>query len=812
MIKRNAKYLSFSQSEFTVGDLNQFEELRQKRGNVGGDINISDNLFVNNTLNSSIIKKEGVKNTLLYMFYKFKKGIFVKILNNKLDSFIPFNNNNFENEWSDLVEMPSNEFMKNISERQGHSFFETTTNENKKEWVANNGLIRIEHPLNHGGISINILKSMFEELLRNRKVPNCEFFVNRRDFPMLRKDRNEAYDCFFGENTPLLSHNYDCYAPIFSMSSNDSFEDIPIPTWDDWARISKEFDLKKDYSIQREEWENKKNIAVFRGGSTGLEVTTKTNMRLKIATMKHPHLDAGITSWNLRPRKIYGERELKTINENIELVSPLSYEEQGKYKYIINIPGHVCAFRLSVELGLESVILIVEGKYDIWYSKMLENGIHYISVKSDLSNLIEKIEWCLEHDDECRKIARNARKFYEKYLCKNGVMDYLQFVLCETFRNCSYEYETQIEESTFNREFAISYLPKYPRSWHLHEGIRLLLNENYKLKLPKRGVQRKETMWCNELMKIVPNIIFTYGEWNGTVYEEQLENYTLEDYLNSDEYNWETAVDYLISILLSLKIAKEMNGFEHNNLFCDTILFDKGGIWDYCCENENESAIYRLNLNKTPIMTDLKLASQYQNNDLDITSLIRSFVLTVRKKTLKKYQLYVLYTLGEYLGNEKVTNLKKFYHKQIYYKNRDILKIISILRSNLQAKKLRELEKHNKLFIPIDGSYKQVMEFAQAGNKNGRDDSYNNVCKTLQFTRFPLTRNKTLATYFEFIFNRMLDSIKQLSGDGDLKDYHDVKGMIKKIYRRKDDNTPIENLDFDSRYINRIVNLIQLDK
>jgi hypothetical protein len=107
-------------------------------------------------------------------------------------------------------------------------------------------------------------------------------------------------------------------------------------------------------------------VAVFRGASTGKGTTVDTNMRLKIATIKHPCLDAGITDWNVRPRKIAGEKYLKTIEIHtlpIKLVSKLTPEEQSHFKYIVNIDGHSAAFRLSLELAMNSVVLKVNTTY-----------------------------------------------------------------------------------------------------------------------------------------------------------------------------------------------------------------------------------------------------------------------------------------------------------------------------------------------------------------------------------------------------------------------------------------------------------------
>ena len=41
-----------------------------------------------------------------------------------------------------------------------------------------------------------------------------------------------------------------------------------------------------------------------------------------------------------------------------------------------------------------------------------------------LSDLIERIKWCREHDDECRKIAAAALELGQRILTKDSLIDY----------------------------------------------------------------------------------------------------------------------------------------------------------------------------------------------------------------------------------------------------------------------------------------------------------------------------------------------------------------------------------------------------
>jgi len=79
---------------------------------------------------------------------------------------------------------------------------------------------------------------------------------------------------------------------------------------------------------------------------------------------------------------------------------------------------------------MNSVILIVESDYKLWFSHLLVPNVHYIPVSRNLDNLISQIEWCKKHDKECKKIAKNGIDFYNKYLTKEAMFDYMQNLFC----------------------------------------------------------------------------------------------------------------------------------------------------------------------------------------------------------------------------------------------------------------------------------------------------------------------------------------------------------------------------------------------
>ena len=475
----NPRYQNFFQTHFTAGDIDQFETYRdryngsnpsksvslgenswkimeendaEKKGEENKEEKVGEHLDWRKYMS---ITTEDVDNTFLYLFEKFKKGIFIKIKDNKLAVFLPFSKHNYTNEWGNRMIPPPPytdmiAFLTYASKLQGYTVTPHQINKFTNKWYSNNCLIRPEFPIGENDRGVSNLKDMLLTLCAEREVPDIELFFNRRDFPLLKRDDTEPYEHIFdSDKYPLTSHIYNKYCPILSMVTTDKHVDIPFPTMEDWARASHQEDKKlfaPDFRTYEDmgkttPWEDKRPTAVFRGSSTGCGVTVHTNPRLKVAHMSHKDrglvengialLDAGITKWNCRPRKIAKNPHLQVIDPSrigFPLVSFLTPQEQTQYKYVINVDGHVSAFRLSLELSMGSVVLLQESKYRVWFRKYLKEYVHYVPIKEDLSDLYDKIRWCRTNDAECQKIVKNARLFYDTFLTKKGILDYVQLL------------------------------------------------------------------------------------------------------------------------------------------------------------------------------------------------------------------------------------------------------------------------------------------------------------------------------------------------------------------------------------------------
>ena len=503
----NTRYPYFRQNYYTAGDLEQFIHhwknlIRNQERNEELYATI-ENLDLDTFFQNRLCIKD-YYNTFQYINEKFKKGCFLQIHENELKTYIPFSRQSFKNEWGNCITIDPkfeniNNMMKYLSEIDDtFPFDERKTNRDVFSWYGNNGLVRFEFPLSEKDNGYNTLKDMFLTLSNERDIPDVDFFMNKRDFPILRTDGMEAYSVFFGDNTPLLSHKYEKYVPILSMNTAEGFADIAIPTWEDWKRVSYLHDKKmfpKDFhTYDRPEdfdaisWNEKIPTAIWRGASTGLGTTEDDNIRLFVYNRFKekkdsdglPFVNAKMNKWNLRPRKHKDNPYLRTIlrdDFDLETCPYMSPLEQAQYKYILHLPGHTCAYRLSLEMFMGSVILYYPCPNRLWFFHLLEPWVHYVPIEKefDEEEICDKIRWCKENDDKCKEIVKNAREFAHKHLSRDGILDFLQQLLTTLSKNNPIHYrgdtlhDKQLEninrklseyENNYLSQFALDFFQK----------------------------------------------------------------------------------------------------------------------------------------------------------------------------------------------------------------------------------------------------------------------------------------------------------------------------------------------------------------
>lgn len=267
--------------------------------------------------------------------------------------------------------------------------------------------------------------SPFEKALKTLliyiQVPNIDFILCTMDGmpePYMPKD-------FY-----LMEEDQ---APILAQAKlEDKKYIILIPDQfslqDSWKNIAHEI-LHANHEIS---WEEKKSLAVWRGGLTDIGVTNDTivpnlascpRFILCKKSLFYPDvIDAGF-NWVDQVMEEILQKEKVCKNT-------LSPKEHLYYKYLPVLDGHMCTYPgYQWRLLSNSICLKQESNQVQWFYKALQPYEHYIPVANDLSDIEDKIAWAKQHDEDLQKISSQARKFAKENLLLEDNYLYLSLVL-----------------------------------------------------------------------------------------------------------------------------------------------------------------------------------------------------------------------------------------------------------------------------------------------------------------------------------------------------------------------------------------------
>ncbi len=380
-------------------------------------------------------------------------------------------------EWK-LVEWPSASSCISFTPRLGNvkyapqeklspSFYKII--QNPPEWMLNQVKNELVYYKNHGTSSIEDLitqvKNDFSDvekfppnwknhlLLSRYKIFKGKLYakrytiVNGKDYAphikyidaallrlLLTISLPEDLEFVISAHDTLSYVNFSAPIFVFGKSKENNFI-IAMPDWDMLSDYESRFDPQIDAANEIFPWEAKKDIAFWRGGTTG-NAYYRSNWRdfsrakLVFSSKTCDLIDAKFTQY---VQGAESNEEFKyTLAKNDLFGEFISPKESIQYRYLIDIDGNACTWsRFYWILRSNCVPLKQISPNIMWYYSALQSFVHYIPYAHDLSDLPEKIQWAQSHPDECKKIAENSREFVLNELTTEHTYAYLYLLLKE---------------------------------------------------------------------------------------------------------------------------------------------------------------------------------------------------------------------------------------------------------------------------------------------------------------------------------------------------------------------------------------------
>lgn len=187
---------------------------------------------------------------------------------------------------------------------------------------------------------------------------------------------------------------------------------------------------------------SKQPVLVFRGSNTGpykdfgIEDPPRSRL-VRICSSYEKLCDAGFTQlWDVQRgmahqmNATFGTKPLIPITEMAE-----------KYQFVGVIDGNSWSDRFGVMLHGNAVVFKQDSPFREFFYSAVEKGVHYCSLKADVSDVVEKVEWARGHQVEMEEVARQAREFADAYLNPEAIFCYVGVLLEEYMERQQFERE-----------------------------------------------------------------------------------------------------------------------------------------------------------------------------------------------------------------------------------------------------------------------------------------------------------------------------------------------------------------------------------
>lgn len=202
---------------------------------------------------------------------------------------------------------------------------------------------------------------------------------------------------------------------LFSSTRADSLL-IPDP---EFFNTNAHSDVRQTLARQRP-WSERNDQLVWRGSTTGWNEFLGADLDLARPNLKQRIRMCGVlksvAGVDARINRVVqsedAERDEGRLRQAGILGDTIAREAWLDRKFAIDIDGNTNAwtnFYIRLLYGCCVIKVGSPAGFRQWYYHRLEPWKHFVPVRADLDDLVERIQWCRDHPAECAEIAASGR-------------------------------------------------------------------------------------------------------------------------------------------------------------------------------------------------------------------------------------------------------------------------------------------------------------------------------------------------------------------------------------------------------------------
>jgi len=207
------------------------------------------------------------------------------------------------------------------------------------------------------------------------------------------------------ESVRIMTNDFGPNDGTLCFSNESLVGLVPDWTFHKWD-ARKENDCDYDELVHRIAEAGRSNYEVFKVGWIGQESHPHRRVLVDIARMHPDIMECECMYWG---HDWHSPSRFVPMDELVR-----------KYAVLLDIEGYGYSARLKHLLWSHRPVILVDRPHKEFYYERLVPWKHYIPVKRDMSDLVEKVTWVLHNYTEAQRIAERAYEFSQCYLTRDA--------------------------------------------------------------------------------------------------------------------------------------------------------------------------------------------------------------------------------------------------------------------------------------------------------------------------------------------------------------------------------------------------------
>lgn len=241
---------------------------------------------------------------------------------------------------------------------------------------------------------LNFYNKLNKEVKLSNEVKSLSEFKNKK------KHRTYFFDCF--EYTRYFSSNLRVdfkFGDVTFIPDEPAIVKSRPINGDNANSVVLNLDKVRHFTFVKDnkDFRTKKNMLVGRNYGNQAH-------RVKFLEMYINHPRCNVGKVDKTDKYLHIRKELLTLDEQLE------------YKFILCLEGNDVATNLKWVMSSQSLAIMPIPKYETWFmeSTLIPN-YHYVLIKDDYSDLIERMDYFNSHPDEAIAIINNANQYIKQF-------------------------------------------------------------------------------------------------------------------------------------------------------------------------------------------------------------------------------------------------------------------------------------------------------------------------------------------------------------------------------------------------------------